>query len=98
MEEKGDSLLHHFSKSIERIQLWISSPSPFSYQMEHSLLFLSFTYIITNRDVEKEDGGIVCLFWAQLLGKLSWQVLNTPSSAVGIEIIGIFFHLKGGKN
>lgn len=69
MEEKGDSLLHHFSKSIERIQLWISSPSPFSCQMEHSLLFLSFTYIITNRDVEKEDGGIVCLFLGSVIGQ-----------------------------
>lgn len=56
---------------------------------------LSFTYVITNGDVKKEDGGIVCLFWAQLLGKLSWQILNTPSSAVAIEIIGIFFQLKG---
>ncbi|TFK02449.1 serine/threonine-protein kinase ATR [Platysternon megacephalum] len=73
MEEKG-ILLHHFSKSIEIIQLWISSPSPFSYQMEHSLLFLSFTYIITNRDVEKEDGGIVFVcfglsYWADCPGK-----------------------------
>lgn len=74
MEEKGDSLLRHFLKSIERIQLWIFSPSPFSYQMEHSLLFLSFTYIITNRDVEKEDGGIVFVcfglsYWANCPGK-----------------------------
>lgn len=37
----------------------------------------------------------LCLFWAQSLGVLSWQLFNTPSSAVEAEISGIFFNYKG---
>ena len=34
----------------------------------------------------------LCLFWAQLLGILSWQVFNTPFSAVEAESSGVFFN------
>lgn len=34
----------------------------------------------------------LCLFWAQLLGILSQQLFNTPSSAVEVEISGVFFN------
>lgn len=39
----------------------------------------------------------LCLFWAQLLGILSWQIFNTPSSTVEIEISGGIFQLKGER-
>lgn len=34
----------------------------------------------------------LCLFWAQSLGVLSWQLFNTPSSAVEAEISRVFFN------
>jgi len=47
--------LHHFSKDLQKdFWLWISSPSPFHLSNGPFLAVLSFSCIITSRNIEKE--------------------------------------------